>query len=87
MIRSSPRLAHEVDRLTKEHRTLTELIAEMLALVGLADGPPARIDPNLGDPDEVRDRGTALLSALVRHRQRGADLVYEAYSVDIGGED
>ena len=87
VIRSSPRLAHEVDRLTKEHRMLSELVAELLSFVGLADGPPARNDPTLGDPDEVRDRGTALIGALVRHRQRGADLVYEAYSVDIGGED
>ena len=28
---------------------------------------------------------TALLAALARHRQRGADLVYEAYAVDLGG--
>jgi hypothetical protein len=28
----------------------------------------------------------ALLGLLVRHRQRGSDLVYEAYELDIGGE-
>jgi hypothetical protein len=28
---------------------------------------------------------TALLVALAKHRQRGADLIYEAYDVDIGG--
>jgi hypothetical protein len=27
-----------------------------------------------------------LLHELSRHRQRGADLVYEAYETDIGGE-
>ena len=26
-----------------------------------------------------------LLGQLTRHRQRGADLIYEAYQVDIGG--
>jgi hypothetical protein len=36
--------------------------------------------------DAVRDLGMALLASLVRHRQRGSDLVYEAYAVDIGGE-
>jgi hypothetical protein len=36
--------------------------------------------------DSVRDLGTALLGRLVRHRQRGSDLVFEAYEVDIGGE-
>jgi len=35
--------------------------------------------------DAQRDRLLALLGSLVRHRQRGADLVYEAYAVDIGG--
>ncbi|WP_422771495.1 hypothetical protein ACN28C_33630 [Plantactinospora sp. WMMC1484] len=29
---------------------------------------------------------TDLLRELFRHRQRGADLVYEAYQPDIGGE-
>jgi hypothetical protein len=38
------------------------------------------------DVDTVRDRGTALLGQLVRHRQRGSDLIYEAYSAEIGGE-
>jgi hypothetical protein len=40
----------------------------------------------VGDVDRVRDLGTALLGRLVRHRQRGADLVFEAYEFDIGGE-
>jgi hypothetical protein len=34
----------------------------------------------------VRELGTQLLATLSRHRQRGADLVYEAYQVDIGGD-
>jgi hypothetical protein len=40
----------------------------------------------VGDVDKVRDLGTALLGRLVRHRQRGSDLVFEAYEFDIGGE-
>jgi hypothetical protein len=81
-----------VERLTREHTKLTFLIDELLKMVGPADGSfaqadPMLDDPSLGDPDEVRDRGNTLLSALIRHRQRGADLVYEAYTVDIGGQD
>jgi hypothetical protein len=36
--------------------------------------------------DDVREAATALLGRLVRHRQRGSDLVFEAYEFDIGGE-
>ena len=38
------------------------------------------------DVDKIRDLGTLLLGVLVRHRQRGSDLVYEAYELDLGGE-
>ena len=84
---TSPRLGHAVDWLTMDHKALTELIGELLALVGKAAEAFARGDSMLGDLDGVRDRGTTLIAALVRHRQRGADLVYEGFSVDIGGQD
>jgi hypothetical protein len=97
LIRQWPRLAHKVEGLTKEHAVLTGLIEEFSALVDQAQGSPERgesmqgsespDDPMPGGWDEVRERGTHLLGALVRHRQRGADLVYEAYAVDIGGQD
>jgi hypothetical protein len=45
--------------------------------------------PGPGEYDDWSERKradlTTLLVALARHRQRGADLVYEAYDVDIGG--
>ena len=87
VIRTSPRLTHAVDRLTLDHKALSEMIGELLSRVGKAAEAFARGDSMLGELDEVRDRGTKLLTALVRHRQRGADLVYEGYSVDIGGQD
>ena len=37
--------------------------------------------------DEARDEIQRLLGRLVKHRQRGADLVWEAYTRDIGGAD
>jgi len=85
--RSSPRLSHLVDRLIQDHVTLTELISELLTVVGKAAGTFARGDSMLAALDEVRDLGTTLIGALVRHRQRGSDLMYEGYSVDIGGQD
>jgi len=85
--RTAPRLAHQVQRLIQDHATLTELISELLTVVGKAAGTFARGDSMVTTLDEVRDRGTTLIAALVRHRQRGSDLMYEGYSVDIGGQD
>lgn len=36
-------------------------------------------------PDALRSEVLDLLVAVARHRQRGADLVYEVHNVDIGG--
>ena len=46
--------------------------------------PPVPDDYD-GWVDDLRTELTALLAALAKHRQRGADLVYEAFDVDIGG--
>jgi hypothetical protein len=37
--------------------------------------------------EEVRSAALDLLGQLARHRHRGADLLYEAYSVDVGEGD
>jgi hypothetical protein len=74
----APRLCGVVARLTAEHRTIAGRIDGLLAQLGRVQSP--------GDAEQVRDLGTALLDTLMRHRQRGSDLVYEAYATDIGGE-
>jgi hypothetical protein len=73
------RLANAVDALRLEHIEIAELIADLVS------DTEAPVTP--GDVETVRDRGTLLLSRLARHRQRGADLIYEAYETDIGGGD
>ena len=35
--------------------------------------------------EEARDDLQRFMGSVIRHRQRGADLVWEAYNVDIGG--
>ena len=35
--------------------------------------------------DDARDDLQRMLGKVIRHRQKGADLVWEAYNVDIGG--
>ena len=69
-----PRLAGAVRRLVDEHVEFTRLVDDLLSRV------------NGDDVADVRAMGVALLGRLVRHRQAGADLVYEAYEADIGGE-
>jgi hypothetical protein len=78
LLRTAPRLSGAVARLTGEHALIADLISALLTCVG---------EPELNqDVDTVRDRGTALLAELAHHRQRGSDLIYEAYASDIGGE-
>ncbi len=73
------RLANQVATLVAEHKTTATDIAALAAASEAPVGPE--------DVDALREQGTALLGRLVRHRQRGADLVYEAYATDIGGGD
>lgn len=78
VLSTTPRLAEKVARLTREHAEITDLIDHLLTRVGAA--------PFDDGGDGVRDLGTTLLVRLIRSRQRSADLVYEAYQSDIGGE-
>jgi ABC-type transporter Mla subunit MlaD len=77
---TAPRLAGEVDRLTREHGKIAASLADLLERAAALDGA------NPADVAELRQRGTVLLGTLSHHRQRGADLVYDAYEVDLGGE-
>ncbi|WP_392543169.1 hypothetical protein [Oryzobacter telluris] len=76
--RSSPRLSSRVDRQLADHAVV---LAEVERLLG-------ERDEGFTDEEEVaahREAATALVGMLIRHRQRGSDLVYEAYAVDLGG--
>ncbi|MBF9129304.1 hypothetical protein I0C86_10015 [Plantactinospora sp. S1510] len=72
----APRLTRGVHALIREHAAVE---ATMAALQRRVDLPEIAVS-------ELRDWTTDLLRELSRHRQRGADLVYEAYQTDIGGE-
>lgn len=78
LLQTVPRLSGAVARLTRDHAVITRLLDELL---DHASTPAAS-----ENVDDVRDLGTALLGTLVRHRQRGSDLLYEAFHIDIGGE-
>jgi hypothetical protein len=73
------RLANAVDALTAEH---VRIAATLTDLVGTTQSPIAA-----EDVADVREQATHLLTQVIRHRQRGSDLIYEAYATDIGGGD
>jgi hypothetical protein len=75
---TAPRLSSSVHRLVGEHAVITGLVGDLLTRVR----PPVPA----GEVDAIRDLGTALLDRLARHRRHGADLIYQAYHVDLGGE-
>lgn len=74
LVADAPRLSNEVELMKREHARL------------LVDTDVILADVEDAEPVDIRDRTMSLLRDLVTHRQTGADLVYEAYSTDIGGQ-
>ncbi|MEM7276358.1 MAG: hypothetical protein AAF547_25010, partial [Actinomycetota bacterium] len=75
----APRLQKRVTQLRVDHERLEKEIDALriaMALVDDADVPERAVG--------LRNQAIELLGHLTRHRQRGADLIYEAYQVDIG---
>jgi hypothetical protein len=75
----APRLDAQITRLKQEHPVMRERTEELIA----------RLEkPGIGEEwplDQARDDIQRLLGMIVRHRQVGADLIWEAYNLDIGG--
>jgi hypothetical protein len=77
----APHLSNQVGRLHDEHPTMR---AEALELLDRFENDPIGDDWSV---DAARDDVQRLLGRIVRHRQHGADLVWEAYNLDIGGHE
>lgn len=75
-----PRLSDRVEALRAEHPELTALAEAIAARLATLEE-----SPDEDEADEVRDAALGLLGALARHRHRGADLVYDAFDIEIGG--
>jgi hypothetical protein len=75
----APHLATKIDRLREEHPVLRDRTQVLLTKLQTAAIGPA------WPLDEARDDLQRLLGQIVRHRQLGSDLVWEAYNLDIGG--
>jgi len=82
IITRAPRLDGTVRRLKDEHPDIAEKIGGMVERLEKA---------TIGGPewplDDARDDLQRFIGTVIRHRQKGADLVWEAYNVDIGGND
>jgi hypothetical protein len=68
------------------NRGVAGLVAEHGALLVAVDALARQVHRPHVSPEIIRDAGEELLADLALHRQRGADLIYEAYATDIGGE-
>lgn len=75
----APRLSRNVRLLRDEHPGMQEATATLKARLTTT---PVQDDREVA---ETRDEIQHLLGRLVKHRQRGADLLWEAYSLDTGG--
>lgn len=77
----APRLAGNIHRLQGEHPSIGEAVETMVARLGSTE----ITEDGAWSLDAARDDLLRFIGLVVKHRQRGADLVWEAYNVDIGG--
>ena len=80
ILERAPRLTGNVRRLREEH---PEIIASSHELIARLE--QVEIGSEEWPVDKARDDLQRFIGSVIRHRQRGADLVWEAYNVDIGG--
>ena len=78
VLEDAPRLNHRIDLLRADHLAVGDGIADLMTRAETASDD---------DLDELRERALELLGRISRHRHLGADLVYEAYTVDIEAAD
>ena len=75
----APRLSNQIDRLREQHVTIA---ADTEHLIDRVDHAPT--ERSADETAAIREQALALLGEIVRHRHLGADLLYEAYNVDVG---
>ncbi len=73
----APHVSARAHRLRGEHPPITAALVDAHARLGGSLADEAEVEA-------VRDELQRAMGRIVRHRQHGADLVWEAYSVDIG---
>lgn len=82
LMERAPRLAYAIDLLRREHIDLAAAIATAHQELANPPEPPAR-----SWLEHRRKELTELVARFSRHRQRGAELTYEAFMTVLGGGD
>jgi hypothetical protein len=77
VVDQAPRLENDVDLLRKEHRGLLSEFERLMSMTAATRT----------DVAEIRRAVLIVLGRLVEHRQRGAELLYDAYTIDLGNGD
>ncbi len=77
IVDQAPRLQRAVENRKLEHARLAESIEEVIEKAAGEGTVDIVVD--------MRESAMDLIVDLSRHRQQGADLIYDAYAVDIGG--
>lgn len=76
----APRLSDQIDRLVEQHLAIPTAAERLMDRL-----EHAPVERTADENTAIREQALELLTAIVRHRQLGADLLYEAYDVDVGG--
>ncbi len=79
IVYEAPRLQRRVEATIEHHVLLKGLVSDLLGALATsrqAEEPPAT---------DIRGAVGEIMTELTQHRQDGADLIFEAYDVDIGG--
>lgn len=82
----APRLTHAIDVLREDHERIAAAVTDLRAQVEEVRAAAGTAEA-AGSVERVRSEALDLFAVLARHRHRGADLLYEAYSVDVGTGD
>ncbi len=81
----APRLDRRVTQMKVDHENLEKAAHGLaLAVADLTPDDGASAGRSEDRAIAVRNRAVDVMGQIARHRQRGADLLYEAYSVDLG---
>lgn len=78
VLRAQPHLASKVSALQRDHRRIEQALTGLVAAVAEPLSEQTVVD--------VRGRAGDLLHRLASHRRHGADLVWQAFNADLGGE-